>query len=539
MTAPVPPENEPPEADDLAPGARLGPYTIDTAIGSGGMATVFLAHHDGSPEPVALKALLPRYAAVPLFVERFEREARAASSLSHRNVIRILDVCIDAARPYLVMEYLRGETLTDRLLRVGRMSTAAIASVLIPIVSAVSAAHAAGILHRDLKPDNILLARSPEGERPVLLDFGISKQIEGPRGRALTQAGQVVGTPYYMSPEQIRSEDLDARADQYALGVMMYELSTGIRPFRAEQSVFVLMAEILLGQPQPPSQIELSIPSAFEAVLLRAMAARRDDRYPTMDAFARALLPFAPADLCRLWAPTFGVDPDEIEPHAASSPSVAERVAFPPAPPSNPEGWLDTQLVEQGPPSRSGQLLRPEDLRALPGLGDVSEAELRAFCTVATGRELPSGALLFAQGTIGDTCFAIVRGSLQVSKEIAGSSMVLDVLGTGAFVGQDALVDKAARSVTARAVEDTLVIEMNRDGMQRLLGLHDQVALRLLEQVALGGIRQLRAGTRKLARLLEARTVGRNPDGTEITASRPLEQLRAAVREWSVRIDEG
>lgn len=524
----------------LARGTRVGRYTIDDTIGAGGMATVYRAHVDGGGEPVAVKVLHPRFAAMPDCVERFEREARAASALSHRHVIRVLDVGTAAARPFLVMEYLRGETLADRLYRTGRLSTEGIAGLMLPVLSAVAAAHAVGIIHRDLKPDNVILAQSEEGERPVLLDFGISKVIEGPKSRALTQAGQVVGTPYYMAPEQIRAEALDGRADQYALGVILYELATGIRPFRAEQSVFVLMAEILLGQAQPPSQIEASIPAAFEAVVLRAMAVRREDRFADVPALGRALLPFAGSDVCRRWARSFGADPDEIEPYVASAPRAAGRVSLSLSSP--PLGAADTSPatlpILPRLPSRGGQVLRAADLKGMPGMAELSEAELAAFCSVASGLELAKDAVLFEQGAMGDTCFAIVRGAVEVSKQLQGTSMVLDRLGPGAFVGQDALADRAARSVTARAVEDTLVIELGREGVQRLLGLHDQVVLRLLELIAISGIRQLRSGTRKLAKLLEARAVGRNADGTEITASRPLEQLRAAVREWSVRIEE-
>jgi CRP-like cAMP-binding protein len=152
--------------------------------------------------------------------------------------------------------------------------------------------------------------------------------------------------------------------------------------------------------------------------------------------------------------------------------------------------------------------------------------------------ELPEGAVLFEQGKVGESCFVIVRGKVELSKLFQGSPMILDELGPGTFLGQDALVERATRSVTARAVEGSLLIELTREEVTRLVGLHDQVVLRLLEMIAISGIRQLRSGTKKLAKLLEARAIGRNADGTEITASRPLEQLRAAVREWSVKIDK-
>ena len=233
-----------------------------------------------------------------------------------------------------------------------------------------------------------------------------------------------------------------------------------------EQSVFVLMAEILLGQAQPPSQIEASIPAAFEAVVLRAMAVRREDRFADVPALGRALLPFAGSDVCRRWARSFGADPDEIEPYVASAPRAAARVSL--LPYSMVDTTLATQPILPRLPSRGGQVLHAADLKGMPGMAELSEAELQAFCSVASGLSLAKDAVLFEQGAMGDTCFAIVRGSVEVSKQLQGTSMVLDRLGPGAFVGQDALADRAARSVTARAVEDTLVIELGRDGVQRL-----------------------------------------------------------------------
>jgi serine/threonine-protein kinase len=522
--------------DELPAGTRLGPYVIESTIGFGGMATVYLARHDALGKRFALKVLSPQFVAMPNCVERFVREGRAASALHHRHVIEVFDVSVAGERPYLAMEYLRGETLADRLMRLGRLPVEAIADVLLPVVSAVVAAHAAGIIHRDLKPENVIIASEADGtERPVLLDFGISKILEGATSRALTQVGQVVGTPYYMAPEQIRAEELDGRADVYALGVMMYELSTGVRPFRAEQSVFVLMAEILLGQPVLPSTIEPRVPPAFEAVILRAMASRREDRFPAADALGRALLPFASRDVQQRWARSFGADPDAIE-MPPLPPLPASRSSNPPSEPRPFDPTLATQPV--GVPAQHGEPFHAVDLRALPALADFTDAELEAFCLAATARKLPPGAVLFDQGETGETCFLIVRGAIQLSKDLGAGHMVVDVLRPGTFVGQDALSDRATRSVTARATEETLLVELGRDQMQRLLGFHDRVALRLLELIAVSGIRKLRAGTRTLARLLEQRAVGRKPDGTGVTATRPLEQLRAAVREWSVRIDE-
>ena len=529
------------EREQLAAGTRLGPYEIEGLVGEGGMATVYLAR--GSRGLVALKVLHPHFAMLPAHVERFAREARAASALHHRHVIEVLDVGADGERPYLVMEYAPGETLADRLARVRRLAAVGMVAVMLPIVSAVSAAHAAGIIHRDLKPDNVILARQEGGgERPVLLDFGISKMLEGPKGRALTQAGQVLGTPYYLSPEQIRTEELDGRTDVYSLGVMLYECATGVRQFQSEQSVFVLMAEILLGQPTAPAQLEPSISAELEAVILRAMAPRREDRFPTADALGRALLPFAGAEVCRHWARAFGVDPDDVEPITGKPAATVEAASVPPsgAPPRAVDPWLMTTPAGAAPASSppSGAVMRGADLAELSGLSDLTIGELDAFCRVAKARVVAKDGELFAQGATGDTCFAIVRGAVEVSRTVDGAAMALDVLGPETFVGQDALADRATRSVTARAVEETLVIELGRDELRRLLGFHDRVALRLLELIAVSGIRQLRSGTKRLAVLLEARGLGQTREAPEVSETRPLEQLRAAVREWSVRVEE-
>ena len=533
--------------EDLSPGEKLGPYVIETTLGSGGMATVYLAQHEITGKRVAVKTLRPQFAADPLCVERFVQEARAASSLKHRHVIEVFDVSTAASRPYLAMEYLEGGTLADRLLVRRRLSTQEIADVLLPVISAVDAAHAAGIVHRDLKPDNIIIARaakgpdgaakSGEGERPVLLDFGISKILEGPQRRALTMAGQVIGTPYYMAPEQIRAEELDGRTDVYALGVVLYELATGVRPFRAEQSVFVLMAEILLGQPTPPSQLEASIPPEFEALILRAMASRRDERLPNAVALGRALLTYASPEVCRRWARAFGADPESVEPVVVTAPPSIS--SLPPTETAAP--YIDSGLLTQpigGLPGRRGDPVEVADLRSIAGLADFTDAELSAFCLMATGRRFEKDAVLFQQGEVGDKCFAILRGAVRVSREYSGSPMLLDTLGPGTFVGQDALAERTTRSVTAQAVEDTLVVELAREDLQRLLGFHDQVALRLLELIAVTGIRKARGATKQLAKLLELRATGRTEDGAAITGTRPLEWLRAAAREWSVRVDE-
>jgi serine/threonine-protein kinase len=212
----------------------------------------------------------------------------------------------------------------------------ALLATLFPVFSAVAAAHATGVVHRDLKPSNIMLARLPDGrELPKVLDFGTSKLLTQAE-LVLTQSAATIGTPYYMAPEQVRSSrDVDARCDQYALGVLLYECATGRMPFEAENQ-YELLHAIMSAPLAAPSSLEPSLPAAFDAVVLRAMQRDPAQRFPSVRALGAALLPLAPLELARSWAEEFGSVAREapaavsVKPASATLPDESHVRAAPP-----------------------------------------------------------------------------------------------------------------------------------------------------------------------------------------------------------------
>jgi serine/threonine protein kinase len=277
-------------------------YRIEELIARGGMGAVYMATHLVSGKKVALKWMLPALGQVPGAKERFVREACATARIEHPNVIDIYDVGNDRGSVYLVMELLRGETLAEYLQRTPQVSAADAVGLLMPALRGVAAAHAHHVIHRDLKPDNIFLSRSVEGEprEPRVLDFGISKVSDGDDARlSLTRSGAVMGTPYYMSPEQVRgANQVDERGDIYAFGVILYEMLTGQRPFEAE-TYNQLILKIATEDPAPMLELNPYIDRRLAAVIERAMARDPNHRFSSIEELALALEPFSNGMLFR------------------------------------------------------------------------------------------------------------------------------------------------------------------------------------------------------------------------------------------------
>ena len=270
-------------------------YEVESELGSGGMGVVVAARDTKLGHRVAIKMLHPQGLERPDLVARFHREARAAAALQSDHAARVLDSGVDSdGRPYTVMELLEGEDLADALIRRGPFQFAEAALVIMQACDAIGEAHDKGIVHRDLKPANLFLARRPSGAVVVkVLDFGISKSSESlPGAVTLTGGSSLLGSPVYMSPEQLRSaQHVDPRTDIYSLAVTLYELLVGRPPFYSD-AVPELCAMILKDDPLPPSLLREGLPPALEAVVLRGLARDREHRFASAQEFAEALRPF-------------------------------------------------------------------------------------------------------------------------------------------------------------------------------------------------------------------------------------------------------
>ena len=281
----------------------LGKYQVVRELGVGGMGAVYEAVHTGIGKAVALKIMNPALANDPRAEERFMREAAASSRLEHPNVTDVTDFGSDRGVVFIVMELLRGEDLAAVLSRApAGLDPVFVADVMIAVCAGVFAAHQSNVVHRDLKPQNIFLSRSPLGEIvPKVLDFGISKLLDDSlAASSLTNSGSVMGTTHYLSPEQVTGDPIDGRSDEYALGVILYECLTGRRPHEGE-TIYAVMRSISEGRFNRPMALRPDLPPPFEAVVLRALATRAADRFPSVFALGRALLAFASPKTRVMW----------------------------------------------------------------------------------------------------------------------------------------------------------------------------------------------------------------------------------------------
>jgi len=282
----------------IEPGMVLGgKFRIERVLGRGGMGVVVAAHHLQLDERVALKFLLPDALGNAEAVARFSREARAAVKIKSEHVARVTDVgTLDNGSPYMVMEYLHGTDLGDLVASQGVLSISDAVEFVLQACEAVAEAHAIGIVHRDLKPANLFLTKRADGSACIkVLDFGISKLTVGSDSEmGMTKTATIMGSPLYMSPEQMASSrDVDARTDIWAIGAIVHELVGGSVPFMAA-TMPQLCAKILQEPPERLSEVRPDVPLGLEAVVLRCLQKKPNDRYPTVAELAADLLPYAP-----------------------------------------------------------------------------------------------------------------------------------------------------------------------------------------------------------------------------------------------------
>ena len=334
----------------------LGKYLLEQRLGEGGMGVVFAARHEILGQRVAVKLVQPSMVTNQEAVARFVNEARASARIDNDHVARVLDVgTIDGNVPYMVLEYLDGEDLEHVVDRRGLLPVAELVDTILEAIEGVASAHAVGIVHRDLKPSNLFVAKRPDGTTRVkVLDFGISKMAGDPSAQNVTRTNSVLGSPLYMSPEQLRNaKTVDQRSDIWAFGVILYQLLTGRPPFDGDNAVALFAA---IQESDPPGMLglrtDVSIPAGLETAVLKCLERKPEDRYRSLDALAADLAPYASPDGMR-------------------SVDNSRRIlgAKPPTPTAVPDA-----LVQSGPSQISGA--ETVDARHVQTAGSWSEGAL-------------------------------------------------------------------------------------------------------------------------------------------------------------------
>lgn len=433
------------EHSTLPAGSVFGRYTITRVIGTGGMGAVYEAQHNDLKKRVAIKTLHSAFADHGEIQARFMREGESASRIRHPHVVDVTDFGVQNGVPFLVMEFLEGESLGDLLERDGPVSPERLADIMLPVCAGIAAAHDEGVIHRDLKPDNLFLAKSRKSNEitPKVVDFGISKVDDGQQPSSLTSTGSMLGTPFYMSPEQLRTaKNIDHRIDQYALGVIMYECVTGERPFMAE-TLYEMMHKIATGDFAPPRAINAAIPENFERIILRAMSRTPEERYPSVRALAAALLPFASPKAAARWEEEFRGSEDMYEALASRGNQTGPVQPLGPTvhqvnnPPSQPQrGGLGgksnflsaSQLFEDPSPPTPA----PGMTGAYPQQGNMTGA-MPALQPIGTGTMANTGREI-------ESPFAAPPAAPRSNTALYGivGGLLLALVGVGIFVGMRA-----------------------------------------------------------------------------------------------------
>ena len=336
--------------DDLV-GKNFGPYRVVEKLGEGGMAVVYRAFQESLGRYAAIKMLRSELARDEEFVNRFRREALAAANMDHPNILHVYDAGAAHGMYYIVMGFVDGGSLKD-LIAQGPLDPEYAVAITIQLAEALDYAHRHGVIHRDVKPSNVLMTRDG---RPMLTDFGIAKALY--ETEALTRTGATIGTPEYMAPEQIQGQPVDGRTDIYALGIVLYEMLTGWAPFSAPTPVATLYKQV--NEPPPPlGQVNIKVPGWLEGVVARAVAKRPELRYQQAGEFAEALR--------QRTAPAVAAASPAAAAPAAAAPAKTSGRGTPAA--TTPTTGRGTPPAAKTPPPRRAT---PAVAAAPPGTGEV------------------------------------------------------------------------------------------------------------------------------------------------------------------------
>ncbi len=385
---------------ELQPGQKVGEYEIESKIGAGGFGTVFKAVHPLIGKIAAIKVLSRQYSAQPEMVSRFVAEARAVNQIRHRHIIDIFAFGqLDDGRHYYVMEYLDGMPLEDYIEERGRLNPAEAIPILRSVAKALDAAHAKGIAHRDLKPDNVLLEIGDGGAviEPKLLDFGIAKLLGDEVKGHKTKTGAPMGTPHYMSPEQCRGRDVDHRTDIYAFGIMTYKMLTGRVPFDGEDYMEILFAQIS-EEAAPPSSIVPELSAAVDQAVAWMMKKEPAERPPNLVTAVRSL-------------------EEAVQ-------SAGHALPVPPAP-SGVYAAHTSPLTAQSTPANVARLPSESDLGLAPTVAPDTLAPLSEEAASAAPTGLPLGAkigLILGAVAVAVVLGIVVNGQLAKKSEDRGGS---------------------------------------------------------------------------------------------------------------------
>jgi len=438
-------------------GQLIAHYRLVGKLGEGAMGSVYLAEDTRLGRQVALKFIHSAQLKEKDAKIRMIREARAAAAIDHPNVAPVYEVGEMEGQPFIAMAYVKGQNLADRILD-GPLEIRDALNIACQLSQGLQAAHKHGVIHRDLSPSNVIL--SHDG-RVRIVDFGVARLADGGQ---LTEPGTSLGTAHYVSPEQMKGDAVDQRTDIWSLGVILYELVTGKRPFQGAHREAIYYA-IALKNPAPMRDLGTGIPVELERIVLKCLEKERADRYPD----AAELI----NDLLSIQSKLLG---NKDGPPSPTLPTGNLNRPSPESVPGRNEDPVSPGNSRQRPFRLLGRAERTMLLKSADLLKDISAEDLSYVAGIAKETEVAAGSSIFQQGDYGDCLYVILEGSVRIHK----GGRELAVLGRLQSLGEMAVLDGAPRSASATALEDTTMIKIDREQFLELMRDSPEIIQRIV-----------------------------------------------------------